>query len=203
MRVDINLATRPYEDARRFWFLWGGAMAALGIVTLGLLFFTFKGWLDARQDQAMMRQYQGQIAERDKQTAGAQALMNLPQNSSIRDRSQFLNDLFYRKAFSWTQVFEDLEKVMPPRVHVVSIQPELATDNELAIRLVVAGDSRDRALELVRKMEASQRFEQTQITTENTEAGNAANPGDTVKFDISAFYVPAVEVQTKPVGGPR
>ncbi len=52
---------------------------------------------------------------------------------------------------------------MPPRVHVVSITPDLAPDNELAIKLVVAGDSHDRALELVRKMEDSQRFRQTQI----------------------------------------
>ena len=23
MRLDINLATRPYEDAREFWVRWG------------------------------------------------------------------------------------------------------------------------------------------------------------------------------------
>jgi type IV pilus assembly protein PilN len=197
MRSDINLATQPYEDARRFWFRWGGALVALGIITVGLLYFTFRGWLNARHDQALMKQYQGQIAERDKEKAGAQALMDQVQNASIRDRSWFLNDLFYRKAFSWTQVFEDLEKVMPPRLHVVSIHPELGASNELEIRIVVAGDSRDRALELVRKMEASQRFQQTYISQENVET-SSLNPGDTVKFDISALYLPATEVQLKP-----
>jgi len=201
MRVDINLATQPYEDARRFWFRWGGALMALGIVTLGLLYFTFAGWLNARRDKALMRQYQGQIAARDQEKADAQALMNLAQNASIRDRSWFLNDLFYRKAFSWTQVFEDLEGVMPPRLHVVSIQPELGAGNELEIRLVVAGDSRDRALELVRKMEASQHFQQTYISQENVET-SSLTPGDTVKFDISALYVPATEIQFKPRSAP-
>jgi len=200
MRIDINLATHPYEDARQFWFRWGGAMVALGIVTLGLLYFTFIGWLDARKDKALMRQYRVQIAARDKETADAQALMNLPQNASTRDRSQFLNDLFYRKAFSWTRVFEDLEKVMPPRIHVVSITPELASNNELAIKLVVAGDSRDRAIELARKMEESQHFRQTEINSESSETGQGANASDTVKFDISAFYVPAVEEPGKSGG---
>jgi|SRR5271166_5411042 len=201
MRVDINLATHPYEDARRFWFLWGGAMAALGILTAGIFYYTAAGWVDARKDHRMEQRYQQQIDARDKEKADAQALMNMPQNSSIRDRSQFLNDLFYRKAFSWTQVFEDLERVMPPRVHVVSITPELASDNELAIKLVVAGDSHDRALELVRKMEDSQRFRQTQIITESNETGGNNN-GDTVKFDISALYLPAIEAQTRPGGAP-
>jgi len=201
MRVAINLATHPYEDARRFWFRWGGALVALGIVTLGLLYFTFAGWLNARKDKALMEQYRSQIAARDQEKADAQALMDQVQNASIRDRSWFLNDLFYRKAFSWTQVFENLENVMPPRLHVVSIEPELGPGNELEIRLVVAGDSRERALELVRKMEASQHFQQTYISQESAE-NNSQNPGDAVKFDITALYVPGTEVELKPGGTP-
>lgn len=193
MRLDINLATQPYEDSRRFWFRWGGALAALGIVTIGLLYITFFGWVRAQKDRALMQQYQQQIAARDKEKADAQALLNLPQNSSTRDRSQFLNDLFYRKALSWTKVFEDLERVMPPGLHVVSIHPELAPDNQLEIKLVVGGESRDRALELVRKMESSQRFQETQIQQETAEVGGGAG-GDTVRFDISTLYLPEMEI---------
>jgi type IV pilus assembly protein PilN len=196
MRLDINLATHPYEDARSFWFRWGGALAILGILTGGLLYHTGHEWTYARKDHLVRDRYLQQIAGRDKEVADAQAMMNLPQNRSIRDRSQFLNDLFYRKAFSWTEVFEELEKVMPPRVHVVSITPELSVDNELAIKLVVAGDSHDRALELVRKMEDSKHFRQTQIDTETAEAGNGTFAGDTVKFDISALYLPETDLQS-------
>jgi type IV pilus assembly protein PilN len=202
MRLDINLASQPYQDARRFWLQWGGALFVLAIFTIGLLYFTFLGWLGARKDRVLIRKYQQQIAARDKEKADAQALMNLPQNATIRDRSQFLNDLFYRKAFSWTRVFENLEDVMPPRVHVVSIHPELSSNNELAIKLVVAGDSRERALELVRKMEASKHFQQTEIQQESAENGSGTNQGDTVKFDISALYVPELETQTAPGGTP-
>ena len=34
MRVDINLATQPYQDARRFWLRWGGALVALGLLLI-------------------------------------------------------------------------------------------------------------------------------------------------------------------------
>lgn len=196
MRLDINLATQPYQDARRFWFQWGGAMTALGLLTIALLYLTFVAWLGARKDRILIGEYEQQIAARDKERADAQALMNLPQNATTRDRSQFLNDLFYRKAFSWTRVFENLEDVMPPRVHVVSIHPELANNNELAIKLVVAGDSRERALELVRKMEASRHFRETEIQQESAETGSNANQGDTVRFDISALYMPELQTQT-------
>jgi type IV pilus assembly protein PilN len=187
MRVDINLATQPYEDARQFWLRWGGGLAALGILTLLLLVMTVNGWLGARKDRQVIRQYEQQSAIRDKEKADAQATLNKPENASTWDRSQFLNDLFQRKAFSWTKAFEDLERVMPPRLHVTSIHPELGPDNELEIKLVVAGDTREHALDLVSKMEASQHFHDTYIEEENADTSNA---GDTVQFHITALYVP-------------
>jgi type IV pilus assembly protein PilN len=188
MRVDINLATQPYEDSGSLWLRWGGGLAVLGLFTLILLYSALAGWAAARKDRGLIEQRQQQIAERDREKAKAEAILDLPANRSTRDRSQFLNDLFQRKAFSWTKVFEDLERVMPARLHVVSIQPEMASDNQLKIKLVVAGESRDRALELVRKMEGSQRFQQTQIQQESSQVGQT--PGDNVQFEISASYVP-------------
>jgi hypothetical protein len=75
---------------------------------------------------------------------------------------------------------------MPPRLHVVSIHPQLAPDNELEIKLIVAGDTREHALDLVSKMEESQRFHDTYIEEETTQEGN----GDTVQFHITALYIP-------------
>ena len=196
MRVDINLASQPYEDARLFWLRWGGGLVALGILTLLLLIITVNGWIGARKDRQLIRQYEAQSAARDKEKADAVALLNLPQNSSTRDRSQFLNDLFQRKSFSWTKAFENLEQMMPPRVHVVSMHPELGPDNELEIKLIVAGDSRDHALDLVSKMEASQHFQDTHIEEESSSPGNASISGDTVQFHITAFYVPEIGSST-------
>jgi type IV pilus assembly protein PilN len=191
MRVDINLASQPYEDARQFWLRWGGGLVALGILTLLLLVMTVNGWIGARKDRQLISKYEAQSAARDKEKADAQALLNLPQNSVTRDRSQFLNDLFQRKSFSWTKAFENLEQIMPPRLHVVSIHPELAPDNELEIKLIVAGDSREHALELVSKMEDSKHFRETYIDEENTSPANGPS-GDTVQFHITALYVPEI-----------
>jgi type IV pilus assembly protein PilN len=191
MRVEINLGTHPYEDLRQFWVRWGGGLAALSLLSLLLLIYTVVGWVNASKDRRTINLYEAQIAKLDQEKSTAQAMLNLPQNTNTRDRSAFLNDLFQRKAFSWTKVFEDLERVMPARLHVVSIHPEMAPDNQLEIKLVVAGDSRDHALELVRKMESSQHFHRTQINEERSETGQGQP--DSVQFDISAFYVPAVD----------
>ena len=187
MRLDINLASQPYEDARQFWMRWGTAVGVLVVVTLALLIIDTTGWLNARRDRAAIAQKQVLIAERDNIRRHAEEFLNRPENRTTRDESQFLNDLIERKAFSWTRVLENLEKVMPPRVHLVSISPQLDADNELALKMIVAGDSRDRAIELARRMEDSRRFSQTSIVRESQIESKG---GDTEQFEIAAIYIP-------------
>src|ERR1017187_6119926 len=161
MRLDINLASQPYEDARQFWLRWGTALAVAAILTLALLTFTISDWFAARRDHAQIADLRAQIAQRDRKRQQAEEFLNRPENRSTRDQSQFLNQLIERKSFSWTRVLEDLEKVMPARVHLVSIHPELDEDNQLKLKMSIAGDSRDRALELARRMEDSRSEEHT------------------------------------------
>jgi Tfp pilus assembly protein PilN len=187
MHIDINLASRPYEDARRFWMVWGTAVGVLGLLTLVLLVVDVSGWIHARSDRKEMEQKRVLIAARDRTRAEAEAFLNQPENRVTRDKSQFLNELIVRKAFSWTRVLENLERVMPPRVHLVSISPELTEDNELALKMTVAGDSRDRAIELERRMEESRRFAQPNIVREqHMESGT----GDSEQVEIAAIYIP-------------
>ena len=196
MRLDINLASQPYEDARQFWLRWGAAVCALGLLTLVLLTMDVTGWINARRDHTAIASVRAMIADRDQIRANAERRLSLPENRTIRDESQLLNELIERKAFSWTLVLENLEKVMPPRVHVVAIHPELNEDNQLALKMTVAGDSRDRAIELARRMEGSQRFEHTEVVTERY---SQSTSGDTEQFEMTALYIPEAPAAAEPV----
>jgi len=190
MRLDINLASHPYEDAKEFWRQWGTGLAVMGLVTLFLIGLTLWKWHNAAKDRAEVRSLEHNIAVLDGKLAKNEATLNRPENRTLREQSTYLNNLFQQKAFSWTQVFEDLERVMPPRLHVVSIRPEMDNSNQLEIKLTVAGDSRDHAIDLVRKMEESKHFQQTHISEEDNLSGNSG--GDSVTFNISALYIPDV-----------
>ena len=187
MRLDINLASHPYEDAQEFWRRWGMGLAVMGLVTVLILSFTLWKWHKAAKDRNELSSLEQNIATLDAKLSHSEEVLNRPENRTLREQSNYLNNLFQQKAFSWTKVFEDLERVMPPRLHVVSIRPETNQDNQLEIKLTVAGESRDRALDLVRKMEDSQHFHQTHILGES---GGAAtqDPNDAVKFDITTLY---------------
>ena len=195
MRLEINLASQPYEDARQFWIRWGTAVGVIGLLTLTLLILDVTGFVNAHRDRKAIAEKRALIAERDQIRIHAEEFLNRPENRTTRDESQFLNQLIERKAFSWTRVLESLEKVMPPRLHLVSITPQLDEDNQLALKMIVAGDSRDRAIELAKRMEDSRRFAQTLILRE---AQIESQTGDTEQVEIAAIYIPETLADAAP-----
>jgi type IV pilus assembly protein PilN len=186
MRLDINLATRPYEDAREFWVRWGLGVGLLGVLTLVLLGWAVQGWTKAGRDRHNIGQLQEQIAERDAERALDQAELDKAANRSTRDQSQFLNGLIQRKSFSWTRVFEDLELVMPSNLHVVSLRPELIEQNQMQLDMKVACETRSAAVELVHRMEGSKHFQGAQLVSE-VQSGET---GSGVAAIVIAIYVP-------------
>jgi len=188
MRLDINLATRPYEDAREFWTRWGLGVGLLGLLTVLLLVLAVRGWIHAGRDRHEIAQLQAQIAERDHERVKAQAYLDMAANRSTRDQSQFLNGLIQRKAFSWTRVFEELELVMPSSLHVVSLRPELNEQNQMQLEMRVVCQTRAAAVELVHRMEGSKHFQAAQLVQES-QSGEA---GGGVTAAVIAVYVPDV-----------
>jgi type IV pilus assembly protein PilN len=186
MRLDINLATRPYEDAREFWTRWGLGVGLLAIATLFLLGLTVNDWIKAGRDRQDIARIEKQIADRENERAQAQGVLDQAANRSTRDQSQFLNELIQRKSFSWTRVFEDLEQVMPSNLHVVALHPELNEQNQMELDMRVAGDSRSAAVELVHRMEGSRHFQGAQLVEEH----QAGDNGSSIVAVINAIYVP-------------
>ena len=186
MRLDINLATRPYEDAREFWARWGTSVGLLLLATLLLVGWSVRSWMNAGRDRQNIAQLQQQIADRDQERAAAQTFLDKPENRSTRDQSQFLNGLIQRKAFSWTRVFEELERVVPPNLHVVSLQPEFSEQGGMLLDMRVIGETRGAVIELVRRMEGSKHFQGAELVQEQP----AGDPAGGVSASVVAIYLP-------------
>jgi type IV pilus assembly protein PilN len=189
MRLNINLASRPYEDARRFYMQWLPILIVLAVIAITLCTYAYRRYDDSRQIENQLAEKRQQVTQLDKERSEAESILNRPENSGTRDQAQFLNALFARKAFSWTNVLTDLEKIMPPKVQVVSIKPDLNGDGQLQFTLSVTSEKRDDAIELVRRMETSPRFREPQMLSETSKSDTKEN-----KFtaEIVSEYSPVV-----------
>lgn len=196
MRLNINLATKPYQDIRRILLQWGGLVLLLAVCTVGLVWTAISSWRQSREVNAKIVTLKSEIATLDRQRSDAIAVLRSPQNKSVVETSAFMNGLIARKSFSWTRVFMQLEQIMPPKLHVVSIAPQLQPKtNTVEVHLTVAGTSREAALELVKRLEQSPSFRNARISEEGEV--REKNSIDTVKFQVVALYVPRGTPETE------
>jgi type IV pilus assembly protein PilN len=190
MRFDINLATAPYEDARSFFVRTFTALAFAVLITAVLVFMLLSESGSARKIGDRLDTVKKQMASLDAQEREARDILNRPENQGTRDQAQFVNALLARRAFSWSQVFSDLEKIMPTQVHVVSINPALTPENQLAMKISVAGNSREKAIELVHNLEVSRHFRDPRVLSESNKPTAPGGNPDTIEFQLTALYVP-------------
>lgn len=196
MRVTVNLATRPFVELRpvykrlRVWMVIFFLLA----IPLWYLARIEQGKADAATSR--VRQMQASVQKMRDQQQGYQKLMRQPQNAAVLTQSDFLNDLFRRKAFSWTATLTDLETVLPAGVQVMSIDPQVAPDGHVTIRMRVSGE-RQRAIDLVKNLEGSKHFASPRLAGESLATSNTGNQqalpvnaSSDVNFDILADYRP-------------
>jgi len=211
MRIKVNLATKPWVDTatqvHRLRIALGACVGVILLCLVGLHFEAGKA-LRAQQKRAQMDAQQAKL--NNEKRAYEQELQQ-PRNQAILERSQFLNQIFAEKSFSWTSVMMDLENVLPAGVQVASLDPQVAPDGSIVIRLRVRGD-RDRAVDMIRNLERSKHFVHSRLAAEATEAQQGqpgAQPvsmgeGAPVAFEILADYndaPPPAKSEAKPKTG--
>ena len=189
MRLNINLASQKYEDARAFHARWGTALGLLLVITVALAWFAWSYHSQSVKAGRRIADLQKNIAELDREKSAAEATLNLSENHDVREQSRFWNNRIFQRSFSWTQLFSDLEKVMPNRAYVMSVEPMPSSAKSFRLKFIVAGETHDDANELVKKMEGSARFRAATITREGTQTPTKGGPSSW-QFDIEANYLP-------------
>ena len=203
MQSSVNLATRPCVELRPLFARLRLAMLGLALLAVALGFALRSLEAKAAAAQAQMDALKARTLQFQQERQRNEARMHQPQNMAVLERSQFLNAVFEQKSFSWTAVMMDLEKVLPTGVQVTSIEPSLSKEGDVNIRLRVSGD-RDKAVQLVRNLERSQRFVAPRLSGEaaQTQEGNrgvVASPmmPAAVEFEILSGYNPLSAAQVK------
>jgi type IV pilus assembly protein PilN len=203
MRIQLNLASRPFVELGPLYLRLRILIVLLAVVAVPLWLLLATEKRKAAEAQARLDAVQQRIHALENQRQTFQSSMREPQNAAVLSQSQFLNQLFAQKAFSWTAVMMDLENVLPSGVQVLNIDPVVAKDGKVTIRLRVSG-AHDRGVDLVRNLEHSHRFLAPRLareTAENNQNGRQieqVNTATNVNFDLLAEYNPLPDTAAKP-----
>lgn len=192
MRLKINLASQKYEDVRLFVSRARAATAGLAAFTVLLAVLAWFNYSSSINSNARIRQLQQRISALQQERAKASAVENLPENRDVTQQKNYWNQQIARRAFSWTELFNDLQKILPGRVYVISVAPELTKDNQLKLKLSIGGEKYEDLNTLVKRMEDSHKFRGTELESEQVQKDSRPGAPPLHKFEIETFYTPGL-----------
>jgi type IV pilus assembly protein PilN len=186
MKVRLNLSTRPIETHRRFLAGAGltGAVAAIFFLALGWHVYSVRRSNEAlRVKVAQIRQ---EMAGLEQQRQELERFFAQPENESLHDRSAFLNTLIDEQSLNWTQMFMDLEKILPAGVRVLSIEPK-HEKGRVQVKLTIGAMNDEAKLKFLHALEASPAFTHVELTNEKTSAPGSIGT-DHLEVQLQAEY---------------
>src|SRR6266852_3986083 len=172
MKVRLNLATNGLQTHRKFLAasaLMGVIAGAVFAVLVWHVYTVRKGDEAVRAKAAQVRQ---EMAVLMNQRQKLETFFAEEQNAKLHDRSAFLNSLIDEQSLNWTQMFMDLEKILPGRVQV---------------SLLVGAINDEAKLKFLRALEASPAFTHVEDVHEIMLASTTAGP-DRLQIELNVVY---------------
>ena len=163
MKFPINLATQPFHKDRPILVASAGVALLMICCLILLLSLGLTDRHRSADTRAVITRLDRQMARAAAEQGRLDALLRRPENAEVLERSLVLNSLLYRKCISWTRLFADLEKTLPPNVRLVQIRPQVVSESQVFLEMVVAAQSPAPVFEMVRSLESSEVFGETNV----------------------------------------
>ncbi|MBI2815661.1 MAG: hypothetical protein HYX72_01855 [Acidobacteria bacterium] len=186
MRVPINLASQPYENLRPMYL---AAVAGVLLVIALSLTVAWKSQQNRNDTRTLAEQSEQLDRDMVKLRNEEQELitwLGRPEVQEIRDHSAFLNSLIVRKSLSWTQIFMDLEKILPHKVQVAAIRPSPNREAQAQLNLTVSSPAVAPLIEFLKNLEDSAQFGTPVVDSQRFPAERA--PDQNISLELSVLY---------------
>ena len=156
--LHTNLATRPFYNDRAVRI--GIAVAVLLVAA----FTTFNAMqIVALNQRNRERTERAELAERQaaefrREAQVVRQALNTAEMSAIQRSAQEANGLIDRRVFSWTELFNEFERTLPPDVRIAAVEPQIDTAGRMLIAITVLSRRAEDLSEFMDQLESSGRF---------------------------------------------
>jgi type IV pilus assembly protein PilN len=187
MRVRLNLATKALETHRRF--LAGAGLIAIvaGLAFLGLGWHVYSVRKVDAELRARTEKARQEMAKLEEQRRELEQYFGQKDIANLHERAAFINGIIDARSFNWTQMFMDLERILPGGVHVVSIEPK-QTAGHVEVKLTVGATSDEAKLKFLRALEDSKEFTEVQVQNEHAPSQFGNQNGDQKVVQLTTVY---------------
>jgi HPt (histidine-containing phosphotransfer) domain-containing protein len=153
-----NLATRPFYNDRAVRVGIALAVLLVGVLT------AFNVWqvaeLNARNAEMTLRaeDAERQSSEFRREAQSIRQALNSAEMTAIQQAAQEANLLIERRVFSWTELFNEFERTLPPDVRIAAVEPQFDVSGRMLVAITVLSRRPEDLSEFMDQLESSGRF---------------------------------------------
>ena len=118
---------------------------------------------------------QKEMATVEKERNGLENYFAQQEAAGFQDHAKFVVEVLQARSINWTQMFMDLERILPAGVRIVHIQPKLEK-GIVSVHFVVGASSQEAKLKLLKSFENSSSFSHVELLSERAATQTGADP---------------------------
>ena len=183
--LPVNLASRPFRNN----LLVGTLLTVLAVGMVAGTAYNLYVYLSYGAAYATLQHAQAEdrarIAELQKQERDLAAQIKTRDFRTAYSRGKLASELIRKSAFSWTQLFNTLEAVIPPDVVLAAIRPNITSDG-IVLRLEGVAKSHGALLTLEEKLQGHDSFKRVAPISERRLNPNLPD----ITFLLTTDYIP-------------
>lgn len=181
--IHLNLAARPYRDYRPVYAVVVVVSLLIAFLMLNNIDTYYRYVRDTKNTRNEIAAIEGQIRQEKNRTEAAMHQISTIDLTSLSKQSKFVNAQLAERAFSWSELLDRLEGVLPNTVRVTNIAPQFLDSGLVHLNLSCEGKSADSMLSTITRFQRDPQF---------------ANPFPNVQNETPAGYQFGIGVDYKP-----
>jgi type IV pilus assembly protein PilN len=156
--IHLNLAARPYRDERPFI-----AVVVVGSLLIAFLtLMNFDAWYryrnETRSTRAKIASLEEQTRVEQQKTQVLNQRLRTVDVKTLSLQTQFANARLAERAFSWSELLDNLEHVLPDYVRIETINPSFRPDGMVGLTMQCVARDPDGLVRTMNQLNADPRF---------------------------------------------
>ena len=183
--LHLNLAERPYRDYRPLYAVVVVTSILIALMLLNNIETGYRYVRETRTTRDKIARIESQIDAENRRTEEANQRLRGVNVKQLSEQAQFVNARLAERAFSWSELLDRLERVLPDDVRIESIAPAFGKTGIVHLTMQGSAKTGDGMTRTIDRLNHDPHFDNPKPTAEDrTDNG--------YKFGIGVDYRPSI-----------
>ena len=184
--LHLNLASNPYRDYKPVYAVVVAMSLLIAFLMLQNIDTYYRYVSETKSTRAKIAQVESEAAKEQRVAQSIDERMRSLDVTSLNQQTRFINSQLAERAFSWSELLDRLERVMPGDVRITSIQPSFETTGLVHLEMMCEAKTAEGLVMTLNRFNGASQFSNPFPHGENRQ------PAGTFQFGIGVDYKPTI-----------